>query len=179
MKVFHGKTFYTLAEAISAFGTEARTFIPANVKITLTINGVAVNLGALYASRFAGYYLAKPIGSDAEATTVDAWIQIEGAAATAIYKQQLLDKIKLATDFVNDSETETLEYKRAPTGGTDFSKAFSNGGTLRNKLGGSSGNVDRLLRYQNEIGNAIDEFLDAFERFFIGVLTDWGVDVEV
>ena len=179
MKKFHGRSFYTLADATSLFGSESRSFVPAAVKIALTINGVSVNLGTLYATRFAGYYLAKPIDSDAEATAVADWIQIEGAAAVAIYKQQLLDKISLAADFVADSEQETLEYKRAPKGGTDFSGAFSDGGTLRKKSGGSSGNVDRLLRYQNEIGNAIDEFLDGFARFFIGVLTEWGVDVEV
>ena len=179
MKKFHGRTFYTLAEATSEFGSVSRTFIPAALTVYITINGVSINLAQLYAARFANYYIAKPIDSDAEATAVSDWIKTEGAAAVAIYKQQLLDKISLAADFVADSEQETLEYKRAPKGATDFATAFSDGGTLRKKSGGSSGNVDRLLRYQNEIGNAIDEFLDAFARFFIGVLTEWGVDVEV
>ncbi len=89
------------------------------------------------------------------------------------------EKIKnitaLISGFMDDSETETSDTLRAPNG-TLQPSGFSSGGVLIKRQGGASGDIDRIVRYQNEIVSLIDGALEQFEPLFIGVFNAWGVD---
>lgn len=176
MKIFHGRTYLTLAEAEAAYPDAA--LVPAVLNYDIEAGDVSVNVAALFRVRFADRYIARPIEDAAGASLAAVYMGAEASAALLTFKPYVENLQTMAAQLVADSEEETLEYKRAPQGATNFRAAFSDGGTVRGKSGASSGNVDRLLRYQNEIRNAADIMLDRLEKLFIGVLTDdWGTEV--
>lgn len=176
MKILYGKTYLTLAEAEAAYPNAA--IVPAVLDYDIEAGDVSVNVADLFRLRFADRYIARPIKDATDAILAGVYMGAEASAALLTFKPYVENLKTMAAQLVADSEDETLEYKRAPQGGVDFRAAFSDGGTVRSKSGASSGNVDRLLRYQNEIKNAADIMLDRLEKLFIGVLTDdWGVEV--
>lgn len=175
MKIFHGRTYLTLAEAEAAYPDAA--LVPAVLNYDIEAGDVSVNVAALFRVRFADRYIARPIEDAAGASLAAVYMGAEASAALLTFKPYVQNLQTMAAQLVADSEEETLEYKRAPQGATNFRAAFSDGGTVRGKSGASSGNVDRLLRYQNEIRNAADIMLDRLENLFIGIIAgDWGVE---
>lgn len=182
MKRLHGKTYLTLKEATEAYGGPGVTFTPAALGFTVVgLGGVDVSVDALYEQRYRDRYIAWPIADAADASLVSVYMGAEGANVVITFRPYIENLQKMVKQLVDDAEEESLEYKRAPNGATSFASAFSDGGTLRKKSGAASGNVDRILRYQNEIANAVNVLLDRLDDMFIGVLTDdWGVEeVEV
>ena len=182
MKHFHGKTYLTLKEATDAYGGPGVSFIPASLSFSVVgVSGLSVDVDTLFLQRYKDRYIAWPIENATDAATVSVYMGAEAANVVVTFRPYIENLQRMVAQLVDDGEEESLEYKRAPNGATSFASAFSDGGTLRKKSGAASGNVDRILRYQNEIVNAVNVLLDRLDDMFIGVLTnDWGVEeVEV
>lgn len=91
--------------------------------------------------------------------------------------EKLTNLAAMVPQLLADKETETSDTLRSPSG-TLQTSGYSAGGIKRERVGGSSGNVDRLVRYQNERKQLITEALDAFQPLFIQCWDDWGKKVD-
>lgn len=85
--------------------------------------------------------------------------------------QILEDKIRLRQQYVDDSETEKVEYKVGPNGGSSFPQAFTENGTIRTRQGGQSADPSRLSSV--ELVSLRWQFIDLFETAFLGVFDSW------
>lgn len=165
-KSFNGKTYITLAEWL----TEGNT-LPGEMQAvtipSLTTPG-SITFADIFNMTFADRYLFTESSAEfGRRLTVTCYSVLPTLAA------KLSNLEALINGFMDDSETETSDTLRSPSG-TLQPSGFSSGGVLIKRQGGASGDIDRIVRYQNEVNSIIADYVDQFEYLFIGVFSEWG-----
>ena len=179
MRIFHGNKYVTLSEWLATDGAALPSGLTALTYSHKVDDNVTVSFSAadLFTARFGGRYIAYPANDDATVPGFASRLTVEAANVYAFMAGVIDGVDRMLTDLYTDGEKETIEYKRAPQGGVNFEDAFSDGGTVRNKTGASSGNIDRVVRAETDLVNMWDKLMAQFEGLFIPVLTPWGCDV--
>lgn len=168
-KSFNGKTYITLAEWLAA-GNTLPDEMASVVITTLTAPGT-VTFADIFNMTFSGRYLFTE--SSAE---FGRRLLVTSYSVLPTLSSKLSNIETLINGFMDDSETETSDTLRSPNG-TLQTTGFSSGGVKIKRQGGASGDIDRIIRYQNEINSIIADYLDQFEPLFIGVFSEWGDEV--
>lgn len=165
-KSFNGKTYITLDEWLEAGNTLPEEMNAVTIP-TLTAPG-SVTFAGIFTMNFADRYLFTE--SNAEFNR-----KLRSTCFTVLPTLSAkLSNIKTLIDgFMDDSETETSDTLRSPNG-TLQPSGFSSGGVRIKRQGGASGDIDRIIRYQNEINSIIADYVEQFEPLFIGVFSEWG-----
>ena len=165
-KNFDGKTYITLDEWLGAGNTLPTMMNQINVQGV----GETLRFTELFKLRFNRRYL---FTNDPSAFKDRVYQYCYNILPT------LDEKIKNITaligGFMDDSETETSDTLRSPNG-TLQPSGFSSGGVLIKRQGGASGDIDRIVRYQNEVVSLVGDALTQFEPLFVGVFSEWGDD---
>lgn len=171
-KLINGHTYVTLSEALSA--TPALITLPTCLtELSQGTGNTAITMADALTAFYADAYLCLH-----DLTKWQAFANASSKIIVQHFKQKITNLNTLISDFIADAETETVEAKRAANGSVSFASAFSDGGTIRNKSGGSSGDVNRLMAYQNELRDTFDECLHVLgKRLFLGVLDPVGCGV--
>lgn len=167
-KNFDGKTYITLAEWLAAGNTLPDEMSAVTIP-TLSTPG-SITFSDIFNMTFSDRYLFTESSVEfGRRLTVTCYSVLPTLSAK-------LSNIKtLIEGFMEDSETETSDTLRSPNG-TLQTTGFSSGGVLIKRQGGASGDIDRVVRYQNEIRSIVGDALEQFEPLFIGVFSEWGVD---
>lgn len=171
MKLYRNRYFSTLSEWLAVVGNTLPT-----EWLSITIRG-AVNFANLFQDRYGDRYIAIATDTAAPPVTFGTRLAIENARIYSHFAPLIAGAKKMIDDLVADEDTETNEIKRSTNGQVDFTSTFSDGGTVRHRSGASSGNVDRIVRLENELSDMIEKFLDAFAPLFVPVLSEWGCEV--
>lgn len=165
-KNFNGKTYITLAEWLDAGnslpGMMDQVAVPGIVE--------TIRFTELFKLRFSKRYL---FSADYSAFNDRVYQYCYNILPT--FEAKIRNITALINGFMDDSETETSDTLRSPNG-TLQPSGFSSGGVLIKRQGGSSGSIDRIVRYQNEVVSLVGDALDQFEPLFIGVFSEWGAD---
>jgi len=165
-KSFNGKTYITLAEWIAEGNTLPDEMRAVTIP-SLTTPG-SITFTDIFKMAFSDRYLFTESSAEfGRRLTVTCYSVLPTLSA------KLSNIETLISGFMDDSETETSDTLRSPNG-TLQTSAFSSGGVLIKRQGGASGDVDRIIRYQNEINSIISDYVDQFEPLFIGVFSEWG-----
>lgn len=173
MKHFRGRKFITLNEWLDIEGNT----LPSG--ITLLTHGGAVPFSAadLFVERYGERYISEPVD---EATGLPEHfserLTTEAARLYSFFKDRIDGVDRMLTDLYADGTEETLEYKRAPNGATNFASAYSDGGTIRNATGLNSGNIDRIIKAQTELRDLWDMLAEGYSCLFMGARFGWGCD---
>lgn len=165
-KNFNGKTYITLAEWLAA-GNTLPDEMTAVVIPSLTAPGT-VTFADIFNMNFSDRYLFTD--SSAE---FGRRLLVTCYSVLPTLSSKLSNIETLINGFMDDSETETSDTLRSPSG-TLQTTGFSSGGVKIKRQGGASGDIDRIIRYQNEINSIIADYVDQFEPLFIGVFSEWG-----
>lgn len=165
-KSFNGKTYITLAEWLAEGNTLPDEMTAVTIP-TLSAPG-SITFADIFNMTFADRYLFTESGAEfGRRLGVTCYSVLPTLSAK-------LSNIKTLIDgFMDDSETETSDTLRSPNG-TLQTAGFSSGGVLIKRQGGASGDIDRIIRYQNEINSIIADYVEQFEPLFIGVFSEWG-----
>lgn len=167
-KSFNGKTYITLAEWLAEGNT-----LPGEMRAvtipSLTTPG-SITFADIFKMAFSDRYLFTESSAEfGRRLTVTCYSALPTLSA------KLSNLEALINGFMDDSETETSDTLRAPNG-TLQTAGFSSGGVLIKRQGGASGDIDRIIRYQNEVNSIIADYIGQFEYLFIGVFSEWGAD---
>ena len=168
-KNFNGKTYITLAEWLAAGNTLPDEMSSVTIP-SLTAPGT-VTFADIFNMNFSDRYLFTE--SSAE---FGRRLLVTCYSVLPTLSAKLSNIETLVMGFMDDSETETSDTLRSPSG-TLQTTGFSSGGVLIKRLGGASGDIDRIIRYQNEIKSIIADYVDQFEPLFVGVFSEWGDEV--
>lgn len=167
-KNFDGKTYITLAEW-QAEGNTLPDEMRAVTIPSLTTPG-SITFADIFSMAFSDRYLFTESSAEfGRRLTVTCYSVLPTLSA------KLSNLEALINGFMDDSETETSDTLRSPNG-TLQQSGFSSGGVLIKRQGGASGDIDRIIRYQNEVNSIISDYVDQFEPLFIGVFSEWGAD---
>ena len=167
-KNFNGKTYITLAEWLAAGNTLPDEMSAVTIP-SLTAPGT-ITFADIFNMNFSDRYLFTESGAEfGRRLAVTCYSVLPTLAA------KLSNMETLINGFMEDSETETSDTLRSPSG-TLETTGFSSGGVLIKRQGGASGDIDRIVRYQNDINSIIAVYVDQFEPLFIGVFSEWGED---
>ena len=167
-KNFDGKTYITLTEYMAAGGSIPNEMTSVTIP-TLSTPGT-ITFADIFKMTFSDRYLFTESSAEFERRlTVKCYSVLPTLAA------KLSNIEALINGFMDDSETETSDTLRSPNG-TLQTAGFSSGGVSIKRQGGASGDIDRIIRYQNEVNSIIENYLDQFEPLFIGVFSEWGED---
>lgn len=170
-KIFNGEEFLTLGEYLMY--TEG-VLPPIFSEVTLPTVGTADAVTfkqALIWRYFFQYLFTSDTGE------FDNKLASLGYEILPILNDKLIFLSLMDRQLVDDKEIETSDTLRSPSG-TLQTSGYSAGGIKRERAGASYGNVDRLVRYQNERRQLITEALDAFQPLFIQCWDDWGKKVD-
>ena len=167
-KNFNGKTYITLAEYLMAGGGIPDEMAAVTIP-TLSTPG-SITFSDIFKMEFSDRYLFTESSAEfGRRLAVTCYSVLPTLSAK-------LSNIKtLIEGFMEDSETETSDTLRSPNG-TLQTTGFSSGGVLIKRQGGASSDIDRVVRYQNEIRSIVGDALEQFEPLFIGVFSEWGAD---
>ena len=168
-KNFNGKKYITLAEWLAA-GNTLPDEMSAVVIPSLTAPG-AVTFADIFNMNFSDRYLFTE--SSAE---FGRRLLVTCYSVLPTLSAKLSNIETLVRGFMDDSETETSNTLRSPSG-TLQTTGFSSGGVKITRQGGASGDIDRIIRYQNEVNSIIADYVEQFEPLFIGVFSEWGNEV--
>ena len=168
-KNFNGKTYITLAEWLAAGNTLPDEMSSVTIP-SLTAPGT-VTFSDIFNMNFSDRYLFTE--SSAE---FGRRLLVTCYSVLPTLSAKLSNIETLVMGFMDDSETETSDTLRSPSG-TLQTTGFSSGGVLIKRQGGASGDIDRIIRYQNEIKSIIADYVDQFEPLFVGVFSEWGDEV--
>lgn len=167
-KNFDGKTYITLAEWLAEGNTLPDEMRAVTIP-SLTTPG-AITFADIFSMAFSDRYLFTESSAEfGRRLTVTCYSVLPTLSA------KLSNLEALINGFMDDSETETSDTLRSPNG-TLQPSGFSSGGVLIKRQGGASGDIDRIIRYQNEVNSIIADYIDQFEYLFIGVFSEWGAD---
>lgn len=167
-KNFDGKTYITLDEYLMAGGGIPNEM--AAVTIPTLSTPSSITFADLFRMAFSDRYLFTE--SSAE---FGRRLAVTCYSVLPTLSAKLSNLEALINGFMDDSESETSDTLRSPNG-TLQTAGFSSGGVLIKRKGGASGDIDRIIRYQNEVNSIIANYLDQFEYLFIGVFSEWGAD---
>ena len=163
-KNFDGKTYITLAEWLDAGNT-----LPTMMnQVTVPGIGETIRFAELFKLRFSRRYL---FTADSSAFNDRVYQYCYNILPT--FEAKIKNITALIDGFMDDSETETSDTLRSPNG-TLQPSGFSSGGVLIKRKGGASGDIDRIVRYQNEVVSLVGDSLAQFEPLFIGLFSEWG-----
>ena len=165
-KNFDGKTYITLAEWQAAGNTLPDEMLAVTIP-TLSTPG-SITFADIFDMMFADRYLFTE--SSAE---FGRRLRVTCYSVLPTLSAKLSNLESLINGFMDDSETETSDTLRSPSG-TLQPSGFSAGGVLIKRQGGASGDIDRIIRYQNEVNSIIADYVEQFEPLFIGVFSEWG-----
>lgn len=168
-KSFNGKTYITLAEWLAAGNTLPDEMSSVTIP-SLTAPGT-VTFANIFNMNFSDRYLFTE--STAE---FGRRLLVTSYSVLPTLSSKLSNIETLINGFMDDSETETSDTLRSPNG-TLQTTGFSSGGVKIKRQGGASGDIDRIIRYQNEINSIIADYVGQFEPLFIGVFSEWGDEV--
>lgn len=170
-RIFCGETFLTLGEYLMV--TEG-VLPPIFSAVTLPTVGTtdAVTFKEALQRRYFFQYLFT-----SNTTEFENSLFALGYEVLPTLSEKLTNLAAMVPQLLADKEMETSDTLRSPSG-TLQTSGYSAGGIKRERVGGSSGNVDRLIRYQNERKQIITEALDAFQPLFIQCWDAWGKTVE-
>ena len=168
-KNFNGKTYITLAEWLAAGNTLPDEMASVTIP-SLTAPGT-VTFADIFNMNFSDRYLFTE-------SSAEFGRRLLGTCYSVLHtlSAKLSNIETLVMGFMDDSETETSDTLRSPSG-TLQTTGFSSGGVLIKRQGGASGDIDRIIRYQNEINSIIADYVDQFEPLFVGVFSEWGDEV--
>lgn len=171
MKHFRGNKFITLDEWLAEDGNTLPTGITA-----LTHTGtVPFSAADLFVARYGDRYIAEAVNEyTGKLEKFTGRLTVEAARIYAFMADRIAGVDQMLADLYADSTEDTLEYKRAPSGGTDFASAYSDGGTIRTLTGQNSGNVDRIIRAQTELVDLWNELMGCFSPLFMSARWGWG-----
>lgn len=165
---FDGKTYITLAEWLAEGNTLPDEMRAVTIP-SLTTPG-SITFADIFSMAFSDRYLFTESSAEfGRRLTVTCYSVLPTLSA------KLSNLEALINGFMDDSETETSDTLRSPNG-TLQPSGFSSGGVLIKRQGGASGDIDRIIRYQNEVNSIIADYVDQFEYLFIGVFSEWGAD---
>lgn len=168
-KNFDGKTYITLSEWLAAGNTLPDEMSSVTIP-SLTAPGT-ITFADIFNMNFSDRYLFTESAAEfGRRLTVTCYSVLPTLSA------KLSNIETLISGFMDDSETETSDTLRSPNG-TLQTTGFSSGGVKIKRQGGASGDIDRIIRYQNEINSIIADYVEQFEPLFIGVFSEWGDDV--
>lgn len=170
-KIFNGETFLTLGDYLM---TTEGVLPPIFSAVTLPTVGTTDALTfkeALQRRYFFQYLFTSNI------IEFENRLYALGYEILPTLSEKLTNLAAMVPQLLADKETETNDTLRSPSG-TLQTSGYSAGGIKRERVGGSSGNVDRLIRYQNERKQLVTEALDAFQPLFIQCWDDWGKVVD-
>ena len=168
-KNFDGKTYITLAEWLNAGNTLPDEMQAVTIP-SLTVPGT-ITFADIFNMNFSERYLFTE--SSAE---FGRRLSVTCYSVLPTLSAKLSNIETLISGFMDDSETETSDTLRSPSG-TLQTTGFSSGGVKIKRQGGASGDIDRIVRYQNEINSIIADYVDQFEPLFVGVFSEWGDEV--
>ena len=168
-KNFDGKTYITLAEWLAAGNTLPDEMSSVAIP-SLTAPGT-VTFADIFNMNFSDRYLFTE--SSAE---FGRRLLVTCYSVLPTLSAKLSNIETLVMGFMDDSETETSDTLRSPSG-TLQQSGFSAGGVKIKRQGGASGDIDRIVRYQNEINSIIADYVNQFEPLFVGVFSEWGDEV--
>lgn len=163
---FDGKTYITLAEWLAAGNTLPDEMQAVTIP-SLTAPGT-ITFADIFNMNFSDRYLFTESSTEfGRRLTVTCYSVLPTLSA------KLSNIETLISGFMDDSETETSDTLRSPSG-TLQTTGFSSGGVKIKRQGGASGDIDRIVRYQNEINSIVADYVEQFEPLFIGVFSEWG-----
>ena len=168
-KNFDGKTYITLAEWLNDGNTLPDDMLAVTIP-TLSTPG-SITFSDMFNMTFSDRYLFTE--SSAE---FGRRLRVTCYSVLPTLSAKLSNIETLISGFMDDSETETSDTLRSPNG-TLQTTGFSSGGVKIKRQGGASGDIDRIIRYQNEVNSILADYLDQFEPLFIGVFSEWGCDI--
>ena len=168
-KNFDGKTYITLAEWLNDGNTLPDDMLAVTIP-TLSTPG-SITFSDMFNMTFSDRYLFTE--SSAE---FGRRLRVTCYSVLPTLSAKLSNIETLISGFMDDSETETIDILRSPSG-TLQQSGFSAGGVKIKRQGGASGDIDRIIRYQNEVNSIVADYLDQFEPLFIGVFSEWGDEV--
>lgn len=168
-RTIDGKEYITLREWLNGSGSLPKEFSALPIP-TLTAPG-SVTFADLFNDRFNHRYL---FTSDLDEFRRK--LQNSAFVSMSTLKTKIDNLAQLEVDFMADSEEETTDTLRSPSG-TLQTGGFSSGGVIVKRSGGASGDTDRLIRYQNERVEILSKALDMFEPLFMAVHSEWGDEV--
>lgn len=165
-KSFNGKTYITLEEWLAEGNTLPDEMRAVTIPSLTTPDSITFT--DIFKMTFSDRYLFTESSAEfGRRLTVTCYSVLPTLAA------KLSNLEALINGFMDDSETETSDTLRSPNGALQPS-GFSSGGVLIKRQGGASGDIDRIIRYQNEVNSIVSDYLDQFEPLFIGVFSEWG-----
>ena len=165
-KSFNGKTYITLAEWLAA-GNDLPDEMTAVTIPTLSAPG-SITFADIFNMAFADRYLFTESAAEFGKRLLVTCYSVLPTLSTKLSNLEAL-----INGFMDDSETETSDTLRSPNG-TLQTTGFSSGGVEIKRKGGASGDIDRIIRYQNEVNSIVADYIDQFEYLFIGVFSEWG-----
>ena len=168
-KNFNGKTYITLAEWLAAGNTLPDEMASVTIP-SLTAPGT-VTFADIFNMNFSDRYLFTE-----SSAKFGRRLLVTCYSVLPTLSAKLSNIETLVMGFMDDSETETSDTLRSPSG-TLQTTGFSSGGVKIKRQGGASGDIDRIVRYQNEINSIIADYVDQFEPLFVGVFSEWGDEV--
>ena len=168
-KSFNGKTYITLTEWLAAGNTLPDEMSSVTIP-SLTAPGT-VTFADIFNMNFSDRYLFTESSAEFSRRLL-----VTCYSVLPTLSAKLSNIETLVMGFMDDSETETSDTLRSPSG-TLQTTGFSSGGVLIKRQGGASGDIDRIIRYQNEIKSIIADYVDQFEPLFVGVFSEWGDEV--
>ena len=168
-KSFNGKTYITLAEWLAAGNTLPDEMLAVTIP-SLTATGT-ITFADIFNMNFSDRYLFTE-----SADEFGRRLLVTSYSVLPTLSAKLSNIETLVIGFMDDSETETSDTLRSPSG-TLQTTGFSSGGVKIKRQGGASGDIDRIVRYQNEIRPIVGDALEQFEPLFIGVFSEWGCDI--
>ena len=167
-KSFNGKTYITLAEWLATGNTLPDEMSAVTIP-SLTAPGT-ITFSDIFNMNFSDRYLFTESSAEfGRRLSVTCYTVLPTLSA------KLSNIETLINGFMDDSETETSDTLRSPSG-TLQTAGFSSGGVKIKRQGGASGDIDRIVRYQNEINSIIVDYVEPFAPLFIGVFSEWGED---
>lgn len=166
-RIFCGETFLTLGEYLMvAEGVLPPAFSAVTLPTVGTTDAVTFKQALIWR-----YYYQYLFTSDTD--EFGNKLVALGYEVLPVLSEKLANLAAMVPQLLADREMETSDTLRGPSG-TLQTSGYSAGGIKRERVGGSSGNVDRLIRYQNERKQIITEALDAFQPLFIQCWDAWG-----
>lgn len=173
MRFFRGNKYITLREWLAIAGNS----LPAGLTSLVVTGPVSFSAADLFTARYGDRYISEAFDEDGgNLPNFAGRLTTEAARIYDVMAPKIEGVKKMLSDLYGDVTTDRLEYKRGPDGGTDFTGAFSDGGTLRTLTGQNAGNIDRIVRVEQDLVDLWDALMVRYEFLFFGARFGWGCD---
>lgn len=170
MRTLDGRIFLTLKEYLAESGYD----LPLDL-MDWDVSTVdeTVSMASCFVARYGRRYIFT--------TDVDEFADTLNETAKRVryqFERMMNNVLHLEDEFIKDAFTTKSERKRPYNGTVSIENAPTEDAVVVRSSGASSGNIDKILRYQNEFQNMLSMALDQFSGLFISVVSDWGKEIE-